>query len=306
MSEKLTIPDARPESSAEIPADALPLIQQAEASDDVLRAVECLTATDSSVRGCKVNPDRIHLQALQNLTGWTIGGFRTRPTLELAAQKNEDRLLVLLSYRQEHPPATPPRVAMYDYLCESIFGVPMQQSVMRDELAEIRYQDHDGNLHTPNWREPDWDAHGTKEPLEPKFLPNKYPYQVPVLDPDAHWMQRQAQHWLLWFFHFPWESLPDPADEVVDAAIRKRLQELVRVEGFEQVDYIWYKNPHISVPDMFHVQVFWIVPKGDSTPATPAVDTFLVSEEQVPLVPTSTQGAEEAPSVVDILDNKTQ
>ena len=62
--------------------------------------VQVLTSPER-VRGCGVNPERGHLQALQNAVGWTIGGFDTRPLPEAVERKKYDRLQVLLSYRQD-------------------------------------------------------------------------------------------------------------------------------------------------------------------------------------------------------------
>ena len=73
-------------------------------------------------------------------------------------------------------------------------------------------------------------------------------------------LQSVAQHWLLWYLHFPWEELRDYPDQQIDDDVRCAVLLAARERGFETVDYVWYRNPGASVPDVFHVQVFWIVP----------------------------------------------
>lgn len=242
-------------------------IEAAAQDPDFQSALEVLTG-GGQVRGCKVNSARGHLQLLQNLVGWTIGGYDTRPTEKAAQDKNKDRLNVLLTYRQPEDPGDPPQVAMYDYLCHNIFGIPM--APVGPEVIPTKYRNENGEIVTPSWIEADWDTFrsgasgGTRPP--PKFAANKYPYQVPEqqVPQDAHDFQRRAQHWILWYMHFPGEQLVDPGDEQIDQDVRRELLSVVGREGFEAVDYIWYRNPAMSVPDLFHVQVFWIVPMASA------------------------------------------
>lgn len=245
--------------------EELMLIESAQTSPAVQHAVEVLTDPGSRIRGCIVDPDRPCLQALQNILVWTLGGYDTRPTQEVENLKHHDRLQVLLRYRQPPPnPEQKPRVAMYDYLCETLFGVPMREISEPGQVLPI--QDLEGNILMPCWVEPDWEAFcgdsGLRPKVAPVFKPNRYPYQLPVrqLPESCHEFQRRTQHWILWYHHYPDEPLVDPSDEVIDCDIRCELTALVTSLGFEACDYIWYRNPGMSVPDMFHVQVFWIVP----------------------------------------------
>lgn len=237
---------------------------QAGESPEFQQSLAQLTAVGQSVRGCGVNPDRAHLQALHNLLGWTIGGYDTRPTEDGTERKSRDRLRVLLRYRQPADPGTPPRVAMYDYLVETLFAIPMKK-VGQDVVAPP-FIDLDGETVTADWHEADWDVFtATNRPRpSPVFQANRYPYQLQdmTLRSDAHEYQKRAQHWILWYFHFPWERVTDqdPGDACIDADVRAELAAEVKQAGFECVDYIWYRNPGMSVPDVFHVQVFFVVP----------------------------------------------
>lgn len=233
-------------------------IAEAAMSPEVQNAVEILTALDVPVRGCQVNPDRPHLQALQEVVLWTLGGYDTRPTPASLELKHQDKMHVLVNYRQNAPvEGEPPRVAMYEYLCDNLFGVPMRP--VGPEVELISYTNDAGEIVVPEWVEADWDAFhsmGLDRPL-PVFKPNRYPYQLPVVDGIT------AEHWILWYFHLPAEQLANPSDGEIESDLTAALMAEATSRGSEAFDYIWYRNPAMSVPDMFHVQVFWICRGGE-------------------------------------------
>lgn len=241
--------------------EAIALTFEAAAKPELHRFVEVLTSPES-VRGCPVNPERGYLQALQNAVGWTIGGFDTRPVPEAMEQKKKDRLQILLSYRQqEASEESAPRVRMYDYLCDTLFGIPMRPVSAEVEIPE--YRDLEGQVVRGNWLEADFSgwSEGAKPRPAPVFAANRYPYQLPTRTAETE-VQSVAQHWLLWYLHFPWEEVADFPDEQIDQDVRREVQLVAQTFGFERVDYVWYRNPAASVPDLFHVQVFWIVPES--------------------------------------------
>lgn len=243
--------------------ESIAAIEAAGSTSDFSHAIELLTA-DGDIRGCQVNPDRAHLQALQNLLGWTIGGYDTRPVPESAERKQRDRLEILIHYRQpeDFMTAVPPRVGHYDYLCDSLFKIPMRP--VSQEVVQPQFQNLEGVVVNAEWTEADWDKFKAANLSRPDvvFMANRYPYQVPEAShrEQAHPWQKKAQHWVLWYFHFPWEPLNDPGDSQIDKDVRRSLQVQLKTENFKSADYIWYRNPGISVPEVFHVQVFWIVP----------------------------------------------
>ena len=71
------------------------------------------------------------------------------------------------------------------------------------------------------------------------FQQQLFPYQV------------SGQHYVLWYT----ERDQVKSDEEVTADIKN---ELVNVVGSEEgFDFGWYVNPKMTVPEFFHVQVFW-------------------------------------------------
>lgn len=231
--------------------DVVAAVQKALGSEALQRSIEILTREDKCVRGCMVNSDRAHLQALQEVMGWTIGGYDTRPVEDAIERKNSDRLHVLVTYRQPpFDPAVPPRVAMYDYLCDSLFDIPMRP-VGSDVIAP-EFMDESGNIVRPNWIEADWEQVSSSSAPIPglKLCANRYPYQLPLCN------GMRAEHWVLWYFHSLGEEIPNPSDDEIGADLLEELSVVALMSGCERFDYIWYRNPAMSVPDMFHVQVF--------------------------------------------------
>ncbi len=69
--------------------------------------------------------------------------------------------------------------------------------------------------------------------------PNDYPYDHIV-----------GHHWIMWYGskHRSYESTHISAD--VEEGLRRHL-------GGEHFDFVWYENPKMSLPEFFHVHVFW-------------------------------------------------
>jgi hypothetical protein len=257
-------------TSVELAADdpsEMAAIAEHRQTTEFAALLDVLTATRHKFRGCQVDPARPKLQALQDVLGWTPSGYATRPNAEMQERKNHDRLQVLLAYRQ--PPPPPPgqsgTVAMYDYLCHTLFGVPVRPVGPEVHVPEMI--NLEGKTVMPEWVECDWSQFESARSVRPtKVLqPNRYPYQLPQRSPrsvsrGAHAFRRYTQHWILWYFHGPGDPLPNPSDGEIDSDIRSELAKLVKAAGFDRFDYIWYRNPGISVPDVSHFQVFWIVP----------------------------------------------
>jgi hypothetical protein len=238
-------------------------IAEHRSSAEFAELLGILTAPGREVRGCQVDPARHKLQALQDVVGWTPGGYTTRPSPEAQDRKRDDRMQVLQTYRQPDPrPGEPPTVAMYDYLCHTLFDVPVRP--VGPEVRVPQMRSLQGEIVTPQWVECDW-AHAGCVPSTKVLRPNKYPYQLRPRPPSsgadaAHEFRTNTQHWILWYFHGPYDPLPSPPDTEIDSDVCTELFKVVTAAGFDHFDYIWYHNPGISVPDVFHVQVFWLVP----------------------------------------------
>eukprot|EP00434_Breviolum_minutum_P010848 symbB.v1.2.009564.t1/scaffold598.1/size183230/6 len=165
---------------------------------------------------------------------------------------------------------------MYDYLCDTLFKIPM--SPVGPEVVIPDFQDLDGNIVKGHWVEANFDAFSESNRPAPVFAANRYPYQLPARPADTE-VQSVAQHWLLWYLHYPWEEVADFSDEKIDQDVRREVQLVVNSLGFDRVDYVWYRNPAASVPDMFHVQVFWIA-IVDTAVWVQSIDSKMLKNEQ--------------------------
>eukprot|EP01083_Nonionella_stella_P053943 142542_1 len=73
------------------------------------------------------------------------------------------------------------------------------------------------------------------------FGANKFPYQV----------HQDAQHYIMWYSY----SNDSITDQKITDDIDTNIKNIVKHEAY---DFIWYINPKMTIPDVFHVQVFWI------------------------------------------------
>lgn len=73
---------------------------------------------------------------------------------------------------------------------------------------------------------------------EKVFIPNEYPYNVP----------EGTNHYVMWY------TYDNISDEIITSDISSELYNLLNHLNFE---FVWYKNPKMTIPEIFHVQVFW-------------------------------------------------
>lgn len=238
--------------------EELKKIQAAASTDEFRELLANLTNSSAPeehgvvIRGGKVDPARPFLQALHNSLGWTLSGYSTRPTQEIIDRKTSDFERARSDYRQrmlQHPDGTEEEDnSMYPYLCDVIFGVPSCGCEPKDLM---------------------WDNF---EGPTVSFDANVYPYQFKTVATTGTKEIDSCQHWNLWYLHTPDEEIKNPSDEKIDADVRQELANVVQnnhkkwfsreklARQHHKVDYVWYRNPGMSVPDLFHVQVFWKVP----------------------------------------------
>ncbi len=66
-------------------------------------------------------------------------------------------------------------------------------------------------------------------------------------------LPKYANHYILWFsgqnYYYNFD------DEIINKKIEENLFEKL---GYNNFDFAWYKNPKPSVPEFYHIQVFWI------------------------------------------------
>lgn len=69
------------------------------------------------------------------------------------------------------------------------------------------------------------------------LAPNQFPYQLPP----------GSNHYVMWFSYRP-----------LDVEITAHIDEcLLESLGHGRFEFVWYENPKMTIPDIYHVQVFW-------------------------------------------------
>lgn len=87
------------------------------------------------------------------------------------------------------------------------------------------------------WYVPDF----SEDRLLAVFQPNEFPYAI----------DEEGKHFVLWY-----GSKDKPCDDnQITADIDRCIRDIIG--GSEDYDFAWYENPKMSVPDFYHVQVFW-------------------------------------------------
>jgi len=71
------------------------------------------------------------------------------------------------------------------------------------------------------------------------FHPSHFAYDVPL----------GGHHWVMWF------GCREPPPTNVSECIVQRLREHL---GHDAFDFAWYPNPKMSIPEFYHVHVFWV------------------------------------------------
>ena len=110
-------------------------------------------------------------------------------------------------------------VDIKDYLLHTVFGRDVELS-------------SEGKLFATN---------AAPDPTHVVFAANEFPYAI-----------EQGNHSIFWFCV---RDKPN-SDEEITRDIERELARLVN--STESFDFAWYENPHMSVPEFYHVQVFWV------------------------------------------------
>ena len=72
-----------------------------------------------------------------------------------------------------------------------------------------------------------------------KFIKNKFPYNI-----------SGTNHYIMWYYGM--ETL---CSSQITNDIYQNIFDIVNNEKF---NFVWYENPKMNLPEIYHVQVFWI------------------------------------------------
>ncbi len=108
--------------------------------------------------------------------------------------------------------------SVYDYILHAVFGAPIVYVGYTKTAATVA-------LASP------W-----------VFAPSMFPYNLP----------NNSHHWILWNRTTAYETDFPTSD--INQLISDHLQAHL---GHDRFQFGWYKNPRPTVPEFWHVQVFW-------------------------------------------------
>lgn len=90
-----------------------------------------------------------------------------------------------------------------------------------------------------------------------KFIPSNFAYKMPM---------PCTNHFILWYHTHknPYENVDDEEErrKMISKDIEERLVKLYLPKG-SSYDFVWYENPKMSLPEFYHVQVFWVIIPSD-------------------------------------------
>jgi hypothetical protein len=100
--------------------------------------------------------------------------------------------------------------------------------------THFNYQKYveDGHIYTMTPYQSEW-----------KFIKSLFPYDIPT----------GVNHYVLWNSYF--SCLCAFEDDTVNTIINTTLES---INGIDNFDFVWYINPKLSIPELWHCQVFWI------------------------------------------------
>ena len=143
--------------------------------------------------------------------------------------------------------------AIYPWLPNAATIRPSPEVLLRKQcaMAEVMYEWHtvwDYILYTVFGAQQRINAFGKREVVPHSFLkewafqPSLFPYALP----------NGTNHYILWSVYKTYSD--DIDDEEINGRIKNSLQGSLSHSNFE---FAWYKNPKPTVPQFWHVQVFW-------------------------------------------------
>ena len=70
------------------------------------------------------------------------------------------------------------------------------------------------------------------------LVKNEFPYMIP----------KNTEQYIMWY------TYNNITDNEITSDINELLEKLLNHNNFE---FVWYENPKMSIPEVFHLQVFW-------------------------------------------------
>ena len=175
----------------------------------------------------RIDPSLSSLDAAHATNGgWTPSSAQVRPSPATKARKASVMAAVLENY-------STPADYVLNLLFESIWPIAQQDTA---------HTAHTGKLSVTSRAAASAAASAAAAASPPRLVRNEFPYDV---HPDT-------RHYILWYAV---AERPHSLGDADISATIDRLLSAIAVNG--QFEAVWYENPNMTVPGVFHVQVFW-------------------------------------------------
>jgi hypothetical protein len=161
------------------------------------------------------------LDSLHQIHSWIPSSTSIRPPPEKITMKHEDLLELSKDWK-----------SMDDYILHHIFDFPSERDPDSNKLF-INQDTHPVSLNLK------------------KFQQNQYPYQG-----------LSSYHYVMWFSRktkpYQEEVGKEESSRMITRDIEEELLKLLPQQYHPTFQFVWYENPKMTVPQFYHVHVFWI------------------------------------------------
>jgi hypothetical protein len=202
-----------------------------------MASFESTTAKPRRVLRSVISSDLDALDRLQRRYPWVPNAARIRPSEERLALKRAKLAEIEATW-----------ASFTDYIRATVFG-----EVAVDVAVDTGTSSSESGSGTSGLTKK---VVATLPPTDPsvlqkRFVPNDFPYDL-----------AEGNHWVLWY-----AAPTQPCSiDAITADVSQHLQEHLRGSGIDaDFDFAWYINPKMTVPEFFHVQVFWTLLPPPST-----------------------------------------
>eukprot|EP00854_Cymbomonas_tetramitiformis_P004531 gene4531-5552_t len=190
--------------------------------------------TDCSEYGppwnCRIPSDKKILRSLSKIFGWIPSDENIRPSPETLVAKEKATSRFKYQY-----------VTEADHILHTILRLDVTHE--KDPLTGRRI----GTMKTARR----FDDNGTRIDKR-RFYRNEFPYSLPS----------GTNHYIMWYNLTQQQLTEEEINSDIFQGIENELiasEEVVEriVQRKASFEFVWYLNPKMTIPDIFHVQVFW-------------------------------------------------
>jgi len=180
----------------------------------------------------RIPSDKAILGRLHMDHPWIPGEHQIRPSEETLDRKKVQMSLVDIEY-----------ASLTDYILRIVFKFQCTIDVVSGKMR-VACPWEDWAHAKAAVGSDDEVAAETLPPALKVFQANEFPYR---LSDGSH-------HFIMWYLRRP----PELTEDCINADIADNLQQhLGRSSSGVGFEFVWYENPKMSVPGVYHVQVFW-------------------------------------------------